>query len=36
MNEPVSTMSALLTSIGSVVTAAVTWMSDFATAITGM
>lgn len=34
MNEPVSTMSALLTSIGSVVTAAVTWMGDFATAIT--
>lgn len=35
MNEPVSTMSALLTAIGSVVTAAVDWMGDFATAITG-
>ena len=32
--EPVSTMSALLTSIGACVTAACTWMGDFASAVT--
>lgn len=32
--EPVSTMSTLLTNIGSIVTSAVGWMQSFITAIT--